>query len=200
MTQVSCSLVLFGACLQTSADALTEYARLTGRPVIPPKWALGYFQSHRTLAGPEEPLQIARAFREKQLPCDALIYLGTGYCTNGWNTGHGSLAFNTNAFVPEHIKSLHDLNFKIVFHVNRAPRNLFGTSILPLTRPAGTLSPSDGARDGVRGEAFDSPRHIRNYWARHRNIFALGVDGWWPDDGAEWPLESGLPRHRGYSA
>jgi Domain of unknown function (DUF5110) len=30
-----------------------------------------------------------------------LIYLGTGYCTNGWNTGHGSLTFNTNAFVPE---------------------------------------------------------------------------------------------------
>ena len=66
---------------------------------MPPKYALGYFQSHRTLAGPEEPLQIARAFREKKLPCDALIYLGTGYCTNGWNTGHGSLAFNPNAFV-----------------------------------------------------------------------------------------------------
>src|SRR5256884_8944289 len=131
MTQVSCSLVLFGACLQTSADALTEYARLTGRPVIPPKWALGYFQSHRTLAGPEEPLQIAHTFREKQLPCDALIYLGTGYCTNGWNTGHGSLEFNPNAFndPAEQIKALHALNFKIGLHINHAPRNLLGTSV-----------------------------------------------------------------------
>ena len=206
--QGGASLDLFVVSVQNPADALTEYARLTGQPVMPPKWALGYFQSHRTLAGPEEPLQIARAFREKHLPCDALIYLGTGYCTNGWNTGHGSLAFNPNAFAPENIRSLHDLNFKVILHVNRAPRNLFGTSIQPLTRPSafakatadkpGTLSPSDGERTGVRGEDFDSARHIRNYWARHRDIFALGVDGWWPDDGDELPLEARLTRHRCY--
>jgi len=72
------SLDLFVIDVEEPADALTEYDRLTGRPVLPPKWALGYFQSHRTLAGPEEPLQIARTFREKNLPCDGLIYLGTG--------------------------------------------------------------------------------------------------------------------------
>jgi alpha-glucosidase/alpha-D-xyloside xylohydrolase len=193
------ALDLFVVSVQEPADALTEYTRLTGRPALPPKWALGYFQSHRTLAGPEEPLQIARTFREKKLPCDAVIYLGTGYCPNGWNTGHGSLAFNTNAFVPENIQALHDLNFKVVFHVNRAPRNLFGTSIAlhPLTRLAGTLSPSEGER-GSPAEDFDSPRHIRNYWARHRELFAQGVDGWWPDDGDELPLEARLARHRCY--
>ena len=170
-------LDLFLIDVKRPPDALTEYIRLTGRPAMPPKWALGYFQSHRTLAGPEEPLQIARAFREKKLPCDALIYLGTGYCTNGWNTGHGSVAFNTNAFVPENIKALHDENFKIVLHVNRAPRNLFGASIT---------------------DSSDSRLHIRNYWARHRETFALGVDGWWPDDGDELPLEARLTRHRCY--
>lgn len=175
--QGGASLDLFLASVQEPANALTEYIRLTGQPVMPPKWALGYFQSHRTLAGPQEPLQIARAFRERKLPCDALIYLGTGYCTNGWNTGHGSLAFNPNAFVPENIKALHDLNFKIVFHVNRAPRNLFGASI---------------------SEESDSPLHIRNYWARHRGLLDLGVDGWWPDDGDELPLEARLTRHRAY--
>jgi alpha-glucosidase/alpha-D-xyloside xylohydrolase len=144
---------------------------------MPPKWALGYFQSHRTLAAPDEPLQIASTFREKKLPCDAVIYLGTGYCTNGWNTGHGSLAFNTNAFVPGNLKALHDLNFKVVFHVNRAPRNLFGASIT---------------------ESSDSRFHIRNYWARHRELMTLGADGWWPDDGDELPLESRLTRHRCY--
>jgi alpha-glucosidase (family GH31 glycosyl hydrolase) len=188
-------LDLFVIALDESAAALTEYTRLTGRPVMPPKWALGYFQSHRTLAGPDEPLQIARTFREKNLPCDAVIYLGTGYCTNGWNTGHGSLDFNPNAFVAENIKALHDLNFKVVLHVNRAPRNLFGAfSDQPLTRPADTLSPSDGERDGVRGRRV----HIRDYWARHRDIFALGVDGWWPDDGDELPMEARLTRHRCY--
>src|SRR5439155_15294369 len=127
---------IFVISMDEPADALTEYLRLTGKPVMPPKWVMGYMQSHRTLGGPDEPLQIARTFREKKLPCDAVIYLGTGYCTNGWNTGHGSLAFNTNAFLPENIRSLHDLNFKVILHVNRAPRNLFGTSIQPLTRPS----------------------------------------------------------------
>jgi alpha-glucosidase len=37
---------------------LAEYSNLTGKPALPPKWALGYMQSHRTLAGPEEVLQI----------------------------------------------------------------------------------------------------------------------------------------------
>ena len=177
IAKTNSALDLFVIDVREPSDALTEYIRLTGRPAMPPKWTLGYFQSHRTLAGPEEPLQIARTFRDKKLPCDALIYLGTGYCSNGWNTGHGSVAFNTNAFVPGNIKALHDENFKVVFHVNRAPRNLSGASI---TEPS------------------ESRSHIRNYWARHRETFALGVDGWWPDDGDELPLEARLTRHRCY--
>jgi alpha-glucosidase/alpha-D-xyloside xylohydrolase len=44
----------------------------------------------------------------------------------------------------------------------------------------------------------DSPRHISNYWARHRETFAIGVDGWWPDDGDELPLGARLVRHQLY--
>src|SRR5262245_24153987 len=161
------------------ADALAEYYRLTGRPVMPPKWVLGYMQSHRTLAGTDEPLQIARTFREKKLPCDALIYLGTGYCPAGWNVGHGTLEFNPKTFdrPKENLQALHDRNFKIVLHKNRAPRNLTGASV---------------------NERSDDPLHIRNYWAKHRETFALGVDGWWPDDGDELPIEARLARHRCY--
>jgi alpha-glucosidase/alpha-D-xyloside xylohydrolase len=185
-------LDIFVIAFEQPADALTEYTRLTGRPALPPKWALGYFQSHRTLAGPDEPLQIARTFREKQLPCDAVIYLGTGYCTNGWNTGHGSLDFNPNAFVADNLAALCDLNFKVVLHVNRAPRNLYGDFNDPVI-------PAAGERVAERsGEGRGSRRHIRDYWARHRDLFARGVSGWWPDDGDELPLEARLSRHRCY--
>src|SRR5260370_41908333 len=106
-------------------DALKEYIHLTGHPVMPPKWALGYFQSHRTLAGPEEPLSIARTFREKKLPCDALIYLGTGYCTNRWNMGHLSLDFNAPEIEHpgQHIKTLQLLHFIDLLHTKHAPRD-----------------------------------------------------------------------------
>jgi alpha-glucosidase/alpha-D-xyloside xylohydrolase len=179
-------LEFFVITVSEPADALAEYIRLTGRAVMPPKWALGYFQSHRTLAGPDEPLSIARTFREKRLPCDALIYLGTGYCTNGWNTGHGSLDFNPSVFDQplQQINALHELNFKVIFHINHAPRDLFGTSVR--------------SNPKLTTEDFGSPLHIHNYWARHREDFALGVDGWWPDDGDELPIEARLTRHRCY--
>ena len=172
-------LSLFVSDVRNPADALSEYIRLTGRPVMPPKWTAGYFQSHRTLAGPEEPVEIARTFREKKLPCDAVIYLGTGYCPAGWNTGHGSVTFNPKTFDRPQpmIDALHALNLKIVLHVNRAPRNIFGLAI---------------------AEESDSPLHIRNYWKKHQETFAMGVDGWWPDDGDELPLEPRITRHRCY--
>jgi alpha-glucosidase/alpha-D-xyloside xylohydrolase len=172
-------LVIFLTAYSEAAEVMAEFIRITGKPVMPPKWSLGYIQSHRTLSGPDEPLQIAKTFREKKLPCDALIYLGTGYCTNGWNTGHGSLEFNPNGFnhPAEQIQALHDLNFKVIFHINHAPRNMFGLSM---------------------AENSDSPLHIKNYWARHRADFSLGVDGWWPDDGDELPIEARLARHRCY--
>jgi alpha-glucosidase/alpha-D-xyloside xylohydrolase len=162
-------------------DVLQEYVHLTGRPVMPPKWGLGYMQSHRTLNGPDEVLEVARTFRDKKLPCDALIYLGTGYCPAGWNIRHGSLEFNPKTFnqPAEMIDKLHRLHFHVVLHQNRAPRSLFGESI---TDAAGAAKPDS----------------IAAYWNRHRPVFAMGVDGWWPDDGDELPREARLARHRMY--
>jgi alpha-glucosidase/alpha-D-xyloside xylohydrolase len=160
---------------------LAEYVAITGKPVMPPKWALGYMQSHRTLAGPEEVLSVAETFRRKGLPCDALIYLGTGYTPSGWNTGHGSLEFNPQVFdkPADIINRLHDLHFKVVLHKNSAPRTLHGH-----------IPPAAGEAPGRD--------HIATYWARHQPAMTLGVDGWWPDDGDELPIESRLARHRAY--
>jgi alpha-glucosidase (family GH31 glycosyl hydrolase) len=47
-------------------------------------------------------------------------------------------------------------------------------------------------------EESDARNHIHNYWAWHRDTFKLGVDGWWPDDGDELPIEARLARHRCY--
>lgn len=172
------------------ADVLAEYARLVGHAPLPPKWALGFMQSHRTLAGPDEVLQVAREFRQRQLPCDALIYLGTGYCPAGWNTGHASLDFNPQTFdkPAEMISQLHDLNFKVVLHKNAPPRQLTGSKI---TRTDATPATEQGA-------ANPPTSTISDYWARHRQTFSLGVDGWWPDDGDELDRQSRLARHRVY--
>lgn len=53
---------------------LDRYTELTGRPFLPPKWALGYHQSRWGYASADHVREIAAGFRARAIPCDA-IYL-----------------------------------------------------------------------------------------------------------------------------
>jgi alpha-glucosidase (family GH31 glycosyl hydrolase) len=191
-------LVAYLIAWRTPAEMLAEYARLVGHAPLPPRWAMGYMQSHRTLAGPKEVLTVARTFREKRLPCDALIYLGTGYCPAGWNTGHDSLEFNPATFdkPAEMLDTLHDMNFRVVLHKNAPPRRLTGTQMIRVEEPS--ASPTTGPTNALDSNGRRRTSDISDYWQRHRQTFALGVDGWWPDDGDELSHESRIARHRTY--
>jgi alpha-glucosidase/alpha-D-xyloside xylohydrolase len=163
------------------ADLHREYANLTGFPSLPPLWALGYMQSHRTLAGFSEVLEVARTFREKKLPCDVLIYLGTGWCPSGWNTGHDSFTFNAKVFSdpPPQIRQLKDLNYRVILHATYPPKGLYGSVNDPATPP-------------------EDPYGAVHYWSRHQPVFRLGIDGWWPDAAEDLSIESRLARIRMY--
>src|SRR5262249_22306294 len=108
----------FDAFVVVSKDPLVimrEYARITGLPEMPPLWSFGYQQSHRTLAGPDEVMWVAKTMREKQLPCDALIYLGTDFTPSGWNTHNGEFTWNTKNFPDpkQAIDELHKLHYRV---------------------------------------------------------------------------------------
>jgi alpha-glucosidase (family GH31 glycosyl hydrolase) len=173
---------IFVVASREPAVIMGEYARLTGHAEMPPLWALGYQQSHRTLASREEVLEEAKMFREKKLPCDALIYLGTGFCPSGWNAENGSFSWNRRVFPDpkEVIDELHRENFKVVPHVVILSRTLRGT----------VHDPCEVAR-------FDE-ESASCYWDMHRAVFAEGVDGWWPDEGDPLNIASRLTRIRMY--
>ncbi|HEV7663321.1 MAG TPA: TIM-barrel domain-containing protein [Chloroflexota bacterium] len=57
---------------------LERYTELTGRISLPPRWALGYHQSRWGYKTADEVLQLARTFRDRDLPLDAL-YLDIDY-------------------------------------------------------------------------------------------------------------------------
>ncbi|MGA8036141.1 MAG: TIM-barrel domain-containing protein [Candidatus Acidiferrales bacterium] len=175
-------LDLFVVCSRDPATILREYARMTGLPELPPLWSLGYQQSHRTLASREEVLEEAKTFREKKLPCDTMIYLSTGFCPSGWNTANGSFVWNSSVFPdPEKmIEELHNDNFRAVIH-----------TVILSDRLTGTVDePCDLAR-------FDEEK-ASCYWDAHRRDFAMGVDGWWPDEGDPLDIASRLNRNRMY--
>lgn len=164
----------------TPAEVLRGYTELTGYPHLPPIWSLGYMQSHRTLASRDEVLGIAKTFREKKLPCDALIYLGTGFCPSGWNTGHGSFTFNNDVFPDPQamLRQYHEEHFKIVLHVV-PPYDLHG-------------------KVTDTGVAAQVPGDAAPYWAEHMPLEEIGVDGWWPDEGDLLPVEARLDRNEMY--
>jgi alpha-glucosidase (family GH31 glycosyl hydrolase) len=165
----------------TPAGLLRQYAEITGYPHLPAKWTLGFQQSHRTIDSREQLLEEARTFREKKLPCDAVIYLGTGFCPSGWNTGHGSFAFNEAVFPnpEEMMREFHDLHFNVVLHVVNPPENLHG-------------------KVTDTGLAASVPGDAANYWQQHVPLIKIGVDGWWPDEGDVLPTASRLVRNRMY--
>jgi alpha-glucosidase (family GH31 glycosyl hydrolase) len=175
-------LDLFVVTSSEPATILAEYARITGHPEIPPLWSFGYQQSHRTLASREEVLAEARTFREKKLPCDTMIYLGTGFCPSGWNTENGSFVWNSRVFPnpKEVLDELHKEHFRAVVHVVILSDKLRGT----------VHDPCDLSR-------YDEEQ-ASCHWDAHRKDFALGVDGWWPDEGDPLDIPSRLVRNRMY--
>ena len=172
---------------------MAEYARLTGKPELPPLWSLGYLQSHRSLRGPEEVMWVARTFREKKLPCDALIYLGTDFTPSGWNTHNGEFTWNQANFPDpkKMIDELHAQHFKVVLHTVLEGRRLTGTVSDPCT--AAPL-PSGRTPDG----RWPDDRQVSCYWPVHKQLYDVGTDGWWPDQGDGLDGPSRLARHRMY--
>jgi alpha-glucosidase/alpha-D-xyloside xylohydrolase len=180
----------------SSADPrviMREYARITGLPEMPALWTFGYQQSSRTLGGPEEILGVARTFREKKLPCETLIYLGTEFAPSGWNTRNGEFTWHPGNFPDPKamLDALHDLHYKVVVHVVIEGRRLNGSVSDPCT--ADPL-PSGRTADN----RWPPERQVSCYWPVHKDVMDAGVDGWWPDQGDGFDGPSRLNRHRMY--
>lgn len=59
-------------------DVVTAYTDLTGKPELPPLWALGYHQCKWSYYPESKVKEVATKFRELRIPCDA-IYLDIDY-------------------------------------------------------------------------------------------------------------------------
>lgn len=57
---------------------ISRYTKLTGRPVMPPSWALGFAQCRGWLTNEKLTREIATGYRERKIPCD-IIYQDIGW-------------------------------------------------------------------------------------------------------------------------
>jgi alpha-glucosidase (family GH31 glycosyl hydrolase) len=170
------------------AAFMNDVATIAGRAVMPPKWSLGYMQSHRTLRDDKQLTEIVDTFREKKIPVDSVVYLGTGFCPKGWNERQPSYKFNPELFVdrkPEEvIAALHDNHVKVIVHV--VPFGREGLATIQGTIPAKDGEPDDNT-------------HIANYWKEyHEPLFTAGVDAFWPDEGDRFSIFERMTRVKMY--
>lgn len=59
-------------------DIMTQYIGMTGKPIMPPRWALGFAQCRGLLTREDLTYEIARGYRERGIPCD-IIYQDIGW-------------------------------------------------------------------------------------------------------------------------
>ncbi len=98
---------IFGPEIRT---VLMQFAELTGKMPLPPLWALGLHQSRWSYKSEREVRELARQFRERQIPCDAIhldIHYMQDYKVFTWHKRR----FPNPA---EMIKDLRPQGFKIV--------------------------------------------------------------------------------------
>ncbi|MGC9471415.1 MAG: TIM-barrel domain-containing protein [Bacteroidales bacterium] len=168
------------------AAFMKNISLISGQAVMPPRWALGYMQSHRTLEDEQQMMAIVDSFRNKEIPLDAVIYLGTGFCPRGWNTEQPSFDFNPEVFERDPAEVIHDLHrrhVRVVLHMVPWDRDKLPTL-------HGTIPPAPG-------ETVDGA-HIMSYWEQHKGLMETGVDAFWPDEGDWFDLFERIKRHQMY--
>jgi alpha-glucosidase (family GH31 glycosyl hydrolase) len=168
------------------AALMKEFAVITGPAAKPPKWSLGYMQSHRTLVNEDQMIGIVDTFRNKQIPVDAVIYLGTGFAPRGWNKKQPSFEFNPDVFhrpPSSFFSDMHNRHVKVVVHMVPWDRD-------QLPSLQGSIPPKPG-------EPLDAS-HISNYWQQHMHLINTGVDAFWPDEGDWFNLFERIKRHQLY--
>ena len=176
------------------AKAMKDFSVITGPAAMPPLWALGYMQSHRTLEDDTQMLGIVDTFRRKQIPLDAVIYLGTGFVPRGWNTRQPSFDFNPEVFKRDPtavIADMHARHARVVVHMVPWDRDKLPTL-------QGTIPPRPASVGAVREPPLLDPSHIHNYWQQHVPLLKAGIDAFWPDEGDWFNLFERIKRHQLY--
>ena len=133
---------------------LRRHHRPRGHPL---RWALGYMQSHRPLEDDAQMLGIIDSFRAKNIPLDALIYLGTGSAP-GLDTTQPLFDFNPEVdkrYRKQSLAEMHARDVKVA---------------VPSSRGQGR-APTLQVDPGRPGETPDAS-HVQNYWTALRLVAA----------------------------
>ncbi|UII25161.1 DUF5110 domain-containing protein [Fulvivirga maritima] len=166
-------------------EVLKSLADLTGKMNLPPLWALGYQQSRYSYYPDSQVREIAKTFREKQIPCD-VIWMDINYMD-----GFRIFTFDEKGFPdPKKLNDdLHSMDIKAVYMIDPGVKKDSAYSIYQ-QGSEGNHWVQDADGNEFNGEVwpgqcafpdFTRPE-TREWWSGlYQDFMQLGIDGIWND-------------------
>ncbi len=170
-------------------DALVAgYRTLTGPVPMFGKWAYGFWQSKNKYETQEQVLSVARGYRERGIPIDAIVQDWFWWVTMGNPTFDAKRYPDPKGMVDElHRNNLHLMVSVWPFfrpHADghpEAPDPVFREMDQKGYFVAKTIAPSFHPVGQALYDAFN-PEARKYYWGlMKRGLFDIGVDAWWLD-------------------
>ena len=169
----------------TPADVVRQFTALTGRTPLPPRWALGYHQCRYSYETQRRVEEVAREFRRRRIPCDAL-YLDIHHL-DGFRTFTFGRSFPQPGAM---IRRLHRQGFRVVTIVDPGIRVDPAWGVFRRGRRQGAFVRTPNDREDVVGRVWPERAcfpdflnaAVRAWWGREQaRSQQLGVDGFWND-------------------
>ncbi len=185
MSAVSGELDLYLFLGPMASDIGARYAELTGRMPLPPKWGLGFHQCRYSYFTRERFEEIAREFRDRELPCDAL-YLDIDHMD-----GYRVFTFGKSFPKPaEMMAKLGKNGFKVVTIVDPGVKDDSKFGVLERGSAAGAFVKAAGGQEDFVGEVWPGKARFpdflnagaRQWWGVEQGkLMDAGVAGFWND-------------------
>jgi alpha-D-xyloside xylohydrolase len=169
-------------------DVIAGYRQLTGKAVMMPRWAFGFWQSRERYKTQDEILSTVAEFRKRKIPIDNIVQDWFYWKENEW----GSQEFDPSRFPsPEKLTStLHD-QYHTHFMISVWPKFYEGISTYNEFNKKGWLykrNVVDSVRDWV-GPGYGSTFYDvfnkdarKGFWDLiNKKIYSKGIDAWWMD-------------------
>jgi alpha-D-xyloside xylohydrolase len=160
-------------------EIVAGYRGATGTAPMFPKWAYGYWQSKERYGSSRELLAVAKEFRDRRIPVDALV--------QDWQYWGGNDNWSGMVWTPDRypdpkrmIDSLHD-----AYHVRLMnsiwPAVGMATGLYRELKQKGLVFEKNHWSGGRLVDAY-SPKARDIYWKHlNRGLLSVGVDAFWMD-------------------
>lgn len=168
-------------------EVVSGYRQLTGKAAMPPKWALGFWQSRERYQNQDQLLQVAREYRKLKIPFDNIVQDWFYWKENQW----GSMEFD-NARYPDPNKMVDEVH-KLHEHIMISVWAKFYKCIKNFDRMMDkgylylgnlNLNNKDWVGKGYLSTFYDAfnPAARKLFWQMiDEKLYPLGIDAWWID-------------------